>query len=179
MTADFDEVHRLYDAEEIAARVDALAAAILARIGEDFVLLCVLNGGFMFASDLARAVSRRGCKPLVEFVTLKSYGNGMESQGAVRLIGPEPETLKGKTVLLVDDILDSGKTLAKALTLLDEIGAKSVVSCVLLDKPARRKATVEADLVGFNIEDVFVVGYGIDFADHYRHLPYLGYLEPA
>lgn len=172
-----ESVHELYDADAIAARVRALAAEVEAAFGADFVLLCVLNGAFMFAADLARALTLAGPRPRVEFATFKSYGTGMESSGKVHLMGELPDGLAGARVLLVDDILDSGRTLLTAKMMVEDAGAAEVRTCVLLDKPERRAAPIEADHVGFRIDDLFVVGYGIDYAEKYRCLPYLAYVE--
>lgn len=167
----------LHTEAEIEARVDALADAIAARLGDEFVIVSILNGAFLFTADLVRALGRRGCRPRVEFITLKSYGDGLKTSGDVRLAGVLPDRLDGLSVLLVDDILDSGRTLMTATSLLGDRGAASVSTCVLLDKPAGREVPVSADFMGFSIGDVFVVGYGIDYAEQYRYLPYLGYVE--
>lgn len=174
-----ETVHELYPAAKIGERVQAMAREIETHLGDDFVLLCVLNGAFMFSADLARAISQTGPRPRIEFATFKSYGVGTESSGSVRLKGELPDGLKGSQVLLVDDILDSGRTLLTAKMMLESEGVAQVQTCVLLDKPARRAAPIEADYVGFAIDDVFVVGYGIDYAEKYRCLPYLGYVTGA
>ncbi len=167
----------LFTAADISARVDALAAAIARAVGPDFVLLCVLNGAFIFTADLARALASRGCRPRIEFASFKSYGSATESSGRVRLVGEFPGDLAGAKVVLVDDILDSGRTLLTARMMVEDAGAESVSTCVLLDKPARRAAPVEADYVGFTIDDVFVVGYGIDYAEKFRYLPDLAHIS--
>ncbi len=174
-----ETVHELYAAEIIGERVETMAREIETNLGDDFVLLCVLNGAFMFSADLARAISQHGPRPRIEFATFKSYGVGTESSGAVRLRGELPEGLRGSQVLLVDDILDSGRTLLTAKMMVEGAGATEVQTCVLLDKPSRRAAPIEADYVGFTIDDVFVVGYGIDYAEKYRCLPYLGHVTGA
>ncbi len=167
----------LYTEAQIEARVDALADEIAARLGDEFVIVSILNGAFLFTADLVRALGRRGCRPRVEFITLKSYGDGSKTSGDVRLVGVLPERLDGVAVLLVDDILDSGRTLMTASSLLSDRGAASVATCVLLDKPARREVPVAPDFTGFSVDDLFVVGYGIDYAERYRYLPFLGYVE--
>jgi hypoxanthine phosphoribosyltransferase len=167
----------LYSEAQIEARVDALADEIAARLGHEFVIVSILNGAFLFTADLVRALGRRGCRPRIEFITLKSYGDGTASSGDVRLVGVLPERLDGMAVLLVDDVLDSGRTLMTAASLLADRGAASVSTCVLLDKPARREVPVTPDFAGFAVDDLFVVGYGIDYAERYRYLPYLGYVE--
>lgn len=166
----------LFAEAEIADCVDRLAGAVADRMGHDFHVVCILTGAFLFTADLVRALSRRGCRPRVDFVALKSYGTGRVSSGDVRLVGDVPDDLAGANVLLVDDILDTGRTLARARVLLEERNAGSILSCVLLDKPSRRETPVTADFIGFEVDDIFVVGYGIDFAERYRHLPYLAYV---
>ncbi len=167
----------LFAAADISRRVDSLAAGISKAMGPDFVLLCVLNGAFIFTADLARALAARGCRPRIEFASFKSYGSSTESSGRVRLIGEFPGNLAGERVLLVDDILDTGRTLLTARMMVEDAGAEKVSTCVLLDKPARRAAPVEADYVGFSIDDVFVVGYGIDYAEKFRYLPDLAHIS--
>jgi hypoxanthine phosphoribosyltransferase len=167
----------LFDAASIARRVEALAVAATAELGPDFTLVGLLKGGFVFAADLVRALDRAGARPRVEFLQVSSYGFGMESSGAVKVIGGLPGTILGRKVLLVDDIQDTGRTLAFTRRMLEEHGASRVLSCVLLDKPSRRVVEFQPELVGFVIPDVFVVGYGIDYAEQYRHLPYIGKVE--
>jgi hypoxanthine phosphoribosyltransferase len=121
-----------------------------------------------------RALDRAGACPRIEFLQVSSYGFGQESSGSVKVIGGLPGTILGRTVLLVDDIQDTGRTLAFTRRMLEEHGAVRVLSCVLLDKPSRRVVDFQPELVGFVIPDVFVVGYGIDYAERYRHLPYIG-----
>jgi hypoxanthine phosphoribosyltransferase len=171
-----DRVTTLFDAERIARRVDELAAEIAKSLPRELVLVVVLKGGFVFAADLMRALDRFGVILGVDFLRLSSYGTSRESSGTIRTIGPAPD-VAGRDVLLVDDIVDTGRSLVAARGLLLERGAASVATCVLLDKPCRREVEVEPDFVGFPIEDVFVVGYGIDFAEQHRHLPYIGSVD--
>lgn len=172
-----DQATPLYSEDQIAACVDRLAAAAATQLGRDFHVVCILTGAFLFTADLVRALSRHGCNPCVDFVALKSYGQGQTSSGTVRLVGDVPEDLGGADVLLVDDILDTGRTLDHARTLLQARHAGRILTCVLLDKPSRRETPIRADLTGFTVDDLFVVGYGIDYAEHYRHLPYLAYVK--
>jgi hypoxanthine phosphoribosyltransferase len=123
-----------------------------------------------------RALDGVGLAPRVEFLRLSSYGCGRESSGEVRLIGEVPE-VEGRSVLLVDDITDSGWSLVHAQKLLRERGALEIRTCTLIDKPIRRRVDFSPDFVGFEVGDVFVVGYGIDFAEAHRHLPYIGRIE--
>jgi hypoxanthine phosphoribosyltransferase len=170
-------VTMLFDERRIARRVEALAAEIAKVLPREVVLVVVLKGAFVFAADLMRALDRAGLILRVDFMRLSSYGNSTESSGMVRAVGPIPDDVSGRDVLLVDDIVDTGRSLAAARSLLLERGAAAVSNCVLLDKPSRREVEVEPDFVGFTIDDVFVVGYGIDFAEQHRHLPYIGTID--
>jgi|SRR6516162_11666843 hypoxanthine phosphoribosyltransferase len=167
----------LFSAVEIAARVDALATEIVRTIPADFVMVGVLNGAVMFVADLARALDRAGARPEIEFLRLSSYGLAKESSGAVRLIGNIPVELAGRPVLLVDDVVDTGRSIAYAATQLRQRGIRDLWICALLDKRQRREVEVAIDFVAFSIGDVFVVGYGTDYAEKYRHLPYIGAVE--
>ncbi len=171
------DVKILIGEKELAARIDTLAGELAAALPDRFTVVCLLKGSFMFAADLLRALARREKDVHVEFVRLSSYGSAKKSSGQVRLLGTMPETLSGQDVLLLDDILDSGHTLTRAGELLAEAGAGRVWTCVLLDKPSRREVAATADFVGFEIPDRFVVGYGVDFAERYRHLPFVATLD--
>ena len=168
------EIGKLFDEAQIAARVDALAGEVVRAIGRDFVVIGVLKGSFVFLADLVRALSRAAAAPRVEFMRLASYGQSMQSSGEVLLLGDVPRDFGGQPVLLVDDIVDTGLSMDYGRRLLTERNAARVWTCALLDKPSRRKVAIELDFVGFEIPDVFVVGYGIDYAEQYRHLPYIG-----
>ena len=167
-------VEKLFDEAAIGARVEALAAEIVATIGKDLVVVGVLKGSFVFLADLARALCRAGASPRIEFMRLASYGQGKESSGEVLLLGDAPRDFEGKSVLLVDDIVDTGLSMAYGRRLLLGRNAAAVLACALLDKPSRRKVQSPVEFIGFEIPDVFVVGYGIDYAEQYRHLPYIG-----
>jgi hypoxanthine phosphoribosyltransferase len=167
----------LFSAAEIAARVDTLAAEIARAIPADFVMVGLLKGAAVFAADLIRALDRAGARPEIEFMRLSSYGLAKESSGAVQLLGDIPADLAGRPVLLVDDIVDTGRSIAYAAAQLRQRGIGDLWTCALLDKPQRREVEVAIDFVGFSIGDVFVVGYGTDFAEKYRHLPYIGVVE--
>jgi hypoxanthine phosphoribosyltransferase len=167
-------VTKLFDERRIARRVGALAAEIAKSLPKELVLVVVLKGGFVFAADLMRSLNRAGLILRVEFMQLSSYGHAKESSGMVRPVGPMPAELAGRDVLVVDDIVDTGRSLVSARSLLVARGPATISTCVLLDKPSRREVEVEPDFVGFTIDDVFVVGYGIDFAEEHRHLPYIG-----
>jgi hypoxanthine phosphoribosyltransferase len=168
-------VERLFDEAAVAARVAELADAIAAALPPRFTLVALLKGSFVFAADLVRDLSRLGCEPRVEFMRVSSYGSDTRSSGIVSLMGDAPPLVHDEPVLLVDDIQDTGRTLAFTRALLLERGATKVWTCTLLDKPSRREVEGgEVDFVGFTIPDVFVVGYGIDYAERFRYLPYIG-----
>ena len=169
-------VRKLIDAGDIAKRVDELAQEIAAALPRDIVVIGLLTGSFMLIADLMRALDRVGMAPDVAFMRLSSYGKGRESSRRVELIGDVPD-VAGRTVLLVDDIVDTGRTQAFARQLLAGCGAAQVAACMLLDKPKRREVEVKTEFVGFTIDDLFVVGYGIDYAGQYRHLPYIGTID--
>lgn len=169
-----DSVSVRFSAAEIAARVDIVAADIASRLPEYALVVAVLKGSFVFTADLIRALSRHGVDWPMDFITLSSYGAGTASSGEVRLTRDLDEDVRGRDVLLVDDILESGRTLAFARDLLVSRGARHVWLCTLLDKPVRRVASIEADFTGFRIGDEFVVGYGLDHAHRHRGLPYIG-----
>ena len=167
----------LFSAEEIAVRVDELAREIAAELRRDPMIVAVLKGSFVFTADLMRAMHHAGMRPQIDFMTLSSYGSGTESSGHVQINRDITDPVKGLDVILVDDILESGRTLAHAKSVLLERGADTVKLCVLLDKQGKRKTDVEADFVGFVCPDLFVVGYGLDFAHYYRELPFIGSIE--
>jgi hypoxanthine phosphoribosyltransferase len=169
-----EQIEVLFDAAAIALRVDQLAASIADALPEEFTIVGLLKGAFVLTADLVRALDKVGCRPRMEFLQVSSYGSGRESSGRVKVIGGMPGAIQGQTVLLVDDIQDSGRTLTFTRQMLLDNGAARVWSCALLDKPSRRVVEFEADFIGFVIPDVFVVGYGIDYAERYRHLPYIG-----
>jgi len=167
----------LFSEADIAARVEALAAEIGRTLPADFVMVGVLKGAWVFVADLARALERAGAALEIEFMRLASYSFAKESSGAVQLLGDLPSGLAGRPVLLVDDIVDTGRSIAFAAAQLRQRGIQDLWTCVLLDKPQRREVEVAIDFVGFTVGDVFVVGYGTDHAEKYRHLPYIGVVE--
>ncbi len=170
-------IRTLFSEVEIAARVEALASEIARTIPEDFVMVGLLKGAAIFVADLGRALYRAGAHPEIEFMRLSSYGLAKISSGEVHLLGDIPTDLAGRRVLLVDDIVDTGRSIAYATALLRQRGIGLLWTCALLDKPQRREVVVEVDFVGFSIGDVFVAGYGIDYAEKCRHLPYIGIVE--
>jgi hypoxanthine phosphoribosyltransferase len=168
-------VATLFAEAEVRRRVDELAGAVAAALPPRFTLVGLLKGSFVFVADLVRALHRAGSAPRIEFMRVSSYGNDTRSSGIVSLMGDAPAGVKGEPVLLVDDIQDTGRTLAFTRGFLLERGAARVWTCTLLDKPSRREVEGgEVDFVGFAIPDVFVVGYGIDYAERYRELPFIG-----
>ena len=167
-------VRVLFDEETIAKRNEEIALAIAAAEPKDLLVVAVLIGSFMFAADLIRALHRVGLAPQVEFVHLSSYRAGTVSTGQVEILRDVESTVRGRDVLLVDDILESGRTLVFAKDLLMARGASRVLSAVLLEKPGKRAVEIAPDFVGFTCPDVFVVGYGMDVAHSYRQLPFVG-----
>ncbi|MEM6664844.1 MAG: hypoxanthine phosphoribosyltransferase [Pseudomonadota bacterium] len=166
----------LFNEAKIAACNDRLAGEILAGDPQNLLVIAVLKGSFVFAADLARALHRAGAAPEIEFIHLSSYREAMVSSGQVSILRDVETDVMGRDVLLVDDILESGRTLAFAKDLIMARGAQKVLSCVLLDKPGKRAAHIEADYVGFECPDHFVVGYGMDMAHSFRQLPFIGHV---
>ena len=170
----------LVSADRIRTRVQELVLELETQSRRpDFILLGILRGSFMFIADLVRGLHMARLHPRIDFMALASYGSGTESAGRVDLVHRHATPVRNAHVLLVDDILDTGRTLSFARARLLEEGAASVATCVLLDKPARRVVPIEADHVGFTIEDLFVVGYGLDVDGYYRELPYIARLDMA
>lgn len=171
------QVKVLYSEEAVRARVETLATEIAADKPDKLLVVAVLKGSFMFAADLMRAMHRVGLAPQVEFLHLSSYRDGQSSSGQVKILHDVQSSVEGRDVLLVDDILESGRTLAFAKDLLAARGARSVKVCAILEKPHKRAVQIEADYVGFHTPDRFVVGYGMDVAHSYRQLPFIGVIE--
>ncbi|MFP4002280.1 MAG: phosphoribosyltransferase [Alphaproteobacteria bacterium] len=170
----------LFSEAQISRRVSELATAIAAdpRLTiRPAVALVALSGAFVFAADLLRELYGRGLDLPVDFIGLSSYGAGTTTEGTVRLTRNPVLEVTDRTVLLIDDIIDSGHTLNFAVRHFTEAGAAEVVTCVLLDKPARRVISISPDYAGFECPDEFVVGYGMDFAGDYRGLPYVGVIR--
>ena len=166
----------LYSAEDIEARNASMAVEIAQKERNGLVVIAILKGSFVFAADLIRAMHAGGMEPEVEFITLSSYGAGTESMG-VKILRDIDTDVAGRDVLLIDDILESGNTLQFARDLMLERNAASVEVAVLLDKHSKRKANVNADYVGFDCPDYFVVGYGMDVGHAFRELPFVGVVE--
>lgn len=173
-----DDIERiLFSEQEIVAGIDRVAAEITAAYqGREFTVVSVLKGSCVFASDLIRRIPI----PLeLAFVSASSYGDGTESGELELNFFPTESEIEGRNLLLVDDILDTGRTLSRLQAELVSRGAAEVRSCVFLDKPARRAVDYQADFRCFQVDDLFVVGYGLDFAGRYRNLPYVGALHRA
>jgi hypoxanthine phosphoribosyltransferase len=166
----------LIGTEELQAKVAELGR----QISEDYrgrnpLLICLLRGAVVFLSDLIRATDI----PLeMDFMAISSYGDSTESSGVVRLMMDLKSSITGRNVLIVEDIVDTGRTLAYILDNLRTRRPADVKICALLSKPSRREAPVEVDYLGFEIPDKFVVGYGLDYAENYRNLPFIGVLKP-
>jgi len=164
----------LIDKTAIAGRVDELVDDIAANIQTgNLIIIGILKGSFMFLADLMRSLHRHNVHPRIDFLTLSSYGSDTTSSGTVCIINDIREPVRGADILLIDDILDTGRTLAFTRKLMMERGARSVQTCVLLDKQTQRAVEFEADYAGFPIDDFFVVGYGLDYDNLYRELPYI------
>lgn len=142
--------------------------------GKQVHLICVLKGGVFFMCELAKRIS---VPVSMDFMSVSSYGDDTKSSGVVKIVKDLDEAIEGKDVLIVEDIIDSGRTLYYLIDILKKRNPKSVHLCTLLDKPERRVKDVKVDYVGFNIPDEFVVGYGLDYAQKYRNLPFIGVVE--
>lgn len=175
-------VEVLIPAQEIASRMRSLARDIMQQLPNDVLIVSLLRGSFVFTSDLIRCLhladNKQQFKPQIDFITLASYGRGTTSSGTVEIVRDLTEDVKGRDVLIVDDILESGRTLQFAKNLVLGRGANSVRIAVLLEKPGKRSVDINADYVGFTIADKFVVGYGLDYANYYRELPFIGAVTP-
>jgi hypoxanthine phosphoribosyltransferase len=170
-----EQIVTMLSAEVIAARVRELGAEITKDYSAGaLVLVCVLKGSFVFAADLARSIDL----PLrIDFLGVRSYGEGTESSGVVQITQDLSRPIAHEDVVLVEDIVDTGLTIAHLMDLFRTRQPRSVRVCSLLHKPSRAKVDVKIDYLGFTIDDRFVVGYGLDFAERYRNLPYIGVVE--
>jgi len=167
----------LFGADEIARRNNELAAEIAAAGYQNLLVVSILKGSFVFAADLIRALHAAGLAPEVEFISLSSYRTGTTSSGKVTLVRDVESEVAGRDVLIIDDILESGRTIAFAKKLMVKRGARRVAVAVLLNKPGKLAQPLQVDHVGFVCPDVFVVGYGMDVAHAFRELPYVGVVE--
>lgn len=169
--------HILFSEEQLKARVREIAGQIDRDFaGKEPMLISVLRGSFIFMADLMRSIT---LPCTVDFMAVSSYGAGTTSSGQVKITKDLSESIEGRDIIVVEDILDSGNTLSYLLQLLQARSPASVRLCTLLDKPSRRTKPVELHYAGFSIPDYFVVGYGLDYAEKYRNLPYIGVLKPC
>ena len=175
-TAQNDIQSVLFTAEQLQARIQAIAAELKRDYGDKLpTLVCILKGASFFFVDLCKALNFH---IHLDFVSVSSYGAASASTGVVRIIKDLDTPITGRDVLIVEDIIDSGLTLQHLITLLSARNPASIKTVCLLDKQARRRCDINADYCGFQIPDEFVVGYGLDYAEYYRNLPYVGILKP-
>ncbi|WP_177160495.1 hypoxanthine phosphoribosyltransferase [uncultured Fusobacterium sp.] len=169
-----NKIETLISEEKLAARVAELGKQIEKDYqGKDLVCVGLLKGSVVFMTDLIKTIN---LDLKIDFMKVSSYGNGTDSTGIVKILKDVDEEVTGKDVLLIEDIVDTGLTLANVKEFMWKKKPNSIKICTLLDKPSRRKADVKAEYVGFEIPDAFVIGYGLDYAEHYRNLPFVGVL---
>ena len=170
-----DKISVLIPEEKVIDKIKELGERISTDYaGKEVHLICILKGGVFFACELAKHIT---VPVSLDFMQVSSYGNATSSSGIVRIKKDLDDSMEGKEVIIVEDIIDSGRTLSYLIQILEKRGPKSLKLCTLLDKPERRVKPVTVDYVGFNIPDEFVVGYGLDYAQKYRNLPYIGVVE--
>ena len=170
-----EKVKMLIPEEEVNARIEELGKKISEEYaGKQVHLICVLKGGVFFMCELAKRIT---VPVTMDFMSVSSYGDGTQSSGIVKIAKDLDESLEGKDVLIVEDIIDSGRTLSYLIEILKKRNPASLKLCTLLDKPERRVKEVHVDYTCFNIPDEFVVGFGLDYAQKYRNLPYIGSVE--
>lgn len=169
-----NKIETLISKEELAARVIELGKQIEKDYqGKDLVCVGLLKGSVVFMTDLIKTIN---LDLKIDFMKVSSYGNGTDSTGVVKILKDVDEEVTGKDVLLIEDIVDTGLTLANVKEFMWKKRPNSIKICTLLDKPSRRKTDVKAEYIGFEIPDAFVIGYGLDYAEHYRNLPFVGVL---
>lgn len=157
--------------QQISEKIKEVASIITKDYQDkNLYILSLLRGSFIFTADLVRAIDT---KTQIGFMTTSSYGHSEESSGSVQVVNDIPDNIEGLDVLIVDDIIDSGITMNFVINHVKNLGAKSIHTCTLLDKPSRRKVALSPDYCCFKIEDLFVVGYGLNYGDHYRNIPYI------
>ena len=170
-----ERIRQLLGEEEVNRRICEIGEQISRDYeGKSVHMICVLKGGVFFTCELAKRVT---VPVTLDFMSVSSYGDDTSSSGVVRIVKDLDETIEGKDVLFVEDIIDSGRTLSHLIEILKQRHPNSIRLCTLLDKPERRVKDVKVDYVCFNIPDEFVVGYGLDYAHKYRNLPYIGVVE--
>ena len=169
------EIKTLIDEEKLNKRIEEIAKQIEEEYkGKEITLICILKGSIFFTVDLARKINE---DVRLEFIRVSSYGEGTESTGEIKMKLDLKDSIQGKDVIVIEDIIDTGRTLSYLLEYLKMKKPNSLKLCALLDKPDRRKIDVKVDYTGFQIPDKFVVGYGLDWDEKYRNLPYIGYIE--
>ena len=170
-----DNIKVLISEEEVTKRINEIAAQISEEYaGEEIHLICILKGSVFFTTALA---SRITVPVTLDFMSVSSYGNETVSSGRIKILKDLDESIQGKNVIVVEDIIDSGRTLSHLMSFLSVRNPKSLKLCALLDKPSRREIPVDVHYIGMQIPDLFVVGYGLDYAQKYRNLPYIGVIE--
>ena len=170
-----EKIRVMIPEDKVDARIKEIGEAISKQYeGEAVHLICVLRGGSFFMCELAKRIS---VPVTLDFMSVSSYGMDTKSSGVVKIVKDLDDSIKGKNVIVVEDVVDSGRTLSYLLDMLKDRGPKSLRLCTLLDKPERRVVPVHVDYTGFEIPDEFVVGYGLDYAQKYRNLPYIGVVE--
>ena len=170
-----DKIRVLLSEEEVNHRIGEIAAQISRDYdGKAIHMICILKGGVFFTCELAKRLT---VPVSLDFMSVSSYGDDTKSSGVVRIVKDLDEPLQGKHVLLVEDIVDTGRTLSMVKKMLLARNPASLKICSLLDKPSRREVEIETEYIGFEVPDQFVVGYGLDYAQKYRNLPYIGTLE--
>ena len=171
-----ETIRELISEEDVAAKVKEIGAQITKDYeGKAVHLICVLKGGVFFTCELAKRIE---VPVSLDFMSVSSYGDDTKSSGVVKIIKDLDESIEGKDVLIVEDIIDSGRTLSYLIEVLKQRNPASIRLCALLNKPDRREVEVQIDYLGFDIPDEFVVGYGLDYAQKYRNLPFIGVVEP-
>ena len=171
-----DVLRVLLSEDEIREKVRELGGKITADYkNSNLMLVTVLKGAVVFLADLMRQID---VPAEIDFMVVSSYGSGVKSSGVVKIVKDLDVPLAGKDILIVEDILDSGLTLSYIKALLESRGPRSIRIATLLDKPSRRKVDLQADYIGFSVPDEFVIGYGLDYDEKYRNLPYIGILKP-
>ncbi len=171
-----DKINVMFTEEQITDRIKELGAQISKEYeGKEVTLICILKGASVFACELAKRIT---VPVQMEFMRVSSYGNETVSSGVVKIIQDLDEPIRGKNVIVVEDIIDTGRTMHYLLEILQHRGPETLKLCTLLDKPDRRVTEVKMDYNGFVIPDEFIVGYGLDYAERYRNLPYIGVVTP-
>lgn len=170
-----EKINVLISEEEVDKKIREMAAEISKRYeGKELHLVCVLRGGVFFMCELAKRIT---VPVSLDFMSVSSYGDGTVSSGQIKILKDLDDSIEGKEVLVVEDIIDSGRTLSKLMELLKSRKPASLALCTLLDKPERRVVEVDVDYTGFQIPDLFVVGYGLDCAQKHRNYPFVGVVE--